>query len=200
MKWPLPVISEEHKRAIARIVARSSLLPHQETVAAFSSAIFPSCRRKSDKQIAQTMILPDGRQGIYDNNATPTWAICWAHGIQGERPKGWTVAHIWSAAEDIDCYTHLANIALVPEALSTTTDKSGPLTQYLRWHSFQIYGWKPEGSEIPTEPKDYNEIKWCYLERIENPHEEIRRNFTRSRDKRVKALRGIGYSPPMVAG
>lgn len=196
MKWPQPEIRAEDQQTIARIVAHSSLLPNPDTVAAFPNAVFPTCRRKRESDIAQVFSSTGVAMGIYDNNATPTWAICWTHGIEGKRPKGWTVAHVWPSSDDIDGYTRLANLALVPEALSTTTDKSGPLTDYLRWHAWIIYKWKPKNSKLPVEPSRYREIDWQYLEKLLNPREALGLKFGKSNDKRARALRELGYSPP----
>jgi hypothetical protein len=43
-----------------------------------------------------------------------------------------------------EAYTHLANLAMVPEPFASLTDKNGPLTVFLRWHAWEVYGWKPE--------------------------------------------------------
>lgn len=150
---------------LAQIVAKTSWLPHPDIVSQFSSALFPTIRRDNDAQIRRRERVMSGESaiGMFDNNRTPKLALAWTHGIEGAT-TGWTIAHVWPSSKQISAYTHLANLALIPEALSTTTDKNGPLTNYLRWHSWEKYRWRPSNEPEPTEPPGYKEISWRYLQ------------------------------------
>jgi hypothetical protein len=128
---------------------------------------------------------------MYDDNATPEWALFWPHGLIGTRPKGWAVAHVWPSCGDVDSYTHLANLALVPESFSGLTDKNGALTTFLRWHAWTVYHWKPISAGVPTQPGGYHEIQWRYLDRTDNPTALIRREFERRNNQRTRILRPI---------
>jgi len=129
--------------------------------------------------------------GMYDDNATPEWAIRWSHEMKGGRPKGWTVAHVWPES-DRHSYTHLANLALVPEPFATLTDKNGPLTAFLRWHAWHIYRWKPAREPRPTRPHGYGAIKWKYLEAgTADPKGAILRKLTERTNQRVLILKRI---------
>ena len=87
---------------------------------------------------------------MYDDNTTPRWATLWAHGTgRASGCPGWGFAHVWSASDDINSYTHLANLAMIPECFASLTDKNGPLTGYLRWHAWTVYGWKPDHVDPP---------------------------------------------------
>ena len=136
--------------------------------------------------------------GMYDDNATPEWAIFWAHDLDGPRPKGWTIAHVWPASDDISSYTHLANLAMVREPFASLTDKTGPLTGFLRWHGWDVYGWKPEQQAEPTKPDGYDEIQWRYLASVADPKALIRQRLIASDNQRTKILRPIMESRQML--
>lgn len=174
---------------LAKVVAKTSYLPHPDTVKALSGAVFPTSRNNRRRI---TEIIEGGKVvGMYDDNATPEWAIFWAHGLMGKRPKGWAIVHVWPESADIACYTHLANLAMVPECFATLTDKTGPLTSFLRWHAKSVYGWKPKTKEEPLKPIGYDEISWRYLLFFDNPREFIRQRLVELNNQRVKILRPL---------
>jgi hypothetical protein len=175
--------------ALAKIVAKTSYLPHRDTVKALGGAAFPTARnnRKRITKIENGGVVV----GMYDDNATPEWAIFWSHGFKGKRPKGWTIAHVWPESADITCYTHLANLVMVPECLASLTDKTGPLTSFLRWHSQSVYGWKPEKQKAPQQPVGYDEIVWRYLPRFDDPKGSIRQRLAELDNQRVQILRSV---------
>lgn len=115
----------------------------------------------------------------------------WTHGLTGVRPKGWTIAHVWPASDDIDSYTHIANLAMVPEPFANLTDKIGPLTAFLRWHSWHVYGWKPKLMAEPTKPDRFDDIRWRYLESEENPRALLREQIYKRNNDRTRILRPI---------
>jgi hypothetical protein len=187
MAWPNPDIPFHHHPTLAQIVAQTSWLPHPNTVSRFGRSVFPTQRKKSDSQIGMPVQNEGKVIGIYDNNTTPKWALAWSHGLSGST-AGWTLAHVWPSSEDVTGYTHLANLVLVPEALSATTDKQAPVTHYLRWHAWSVYGWKPKEATIPLEPQCYAEMQWRYLPEIKDPLGEIFLKLTQSKDRRAKLL------------
>jgi len=195
---PIPAVEllHQHRPALAEMVANTSWLPNQTAITHLGRAVFPTSRAKA-KHPRFSLIEENGAVvGMYDDNATPEWALFWAHGLQGTRPKGWTVAHVWSASDDIKAYTHVANLALIPEPLASLTDKNGPLTGYLRWHSWEVYGWKPDRAAEPAKPADYDQVKdkWRYLAAIEDPQAWIRQRFNMLDNQRTRILRPIMHS------
>src|SRR5690606_15683396 len=152
MRFPLPDPLHEHTPRLVRLVAATSWLPHPDTVRQLGRAVFPTTRYRNGKP-RFAHILRDGEPiGMYDDNATPEWALIWPHDIDGTRPNGWTIAHGWPDGDELDSYTHPANLLMVPESLAGLTDKTGPLTSYLRWHAWSAYGWKPAKAHDPVEP------------------------------------------------
>ena len=128
---------------------------------------------------------------MFDDNATPEWAMFWAHGLTGTRPKGWTIAHVWPTSDDMASFTHLANLAMIPEPLASLTDKVGPLVAYLRWHAWEVYGWKPTAASTPIKPPVYDSISWRYLPHIDDPKTAIRQRFCNLSNQRTSLLRPI---------
>lgn len=128
---------------------------------------------------------------MHDDNITPTWALLWAHGISGGSRTGWTFAHVWTASDDINWYTHPANLVMVPECLASLTDKSGPLTAYLQWHAWTAYGWKPEHLAQPEMPTGYHNLKRRYFAKFDSPRSFVAQQIAEHDNKRVRLLRPI---------
>lgn len=194
-QFPKIEIPENLYLVLANAVAKTSWLPHPDTVKELNGAAFPTIRQRA-KNPRLTRIMESGKAiGMYDDNATPEWALVWAHEIIGSRPKGWTIAHVWPVTDCIHSYTHLANLVLVPECFGSLTDKVGPLTQFLRWHSWQVYGWKPKMAEMPQKPSGYEKIEWRYLEKGQNPKRLIEEKLLRRNNQRAKFLRSLSTPP-----
>ncbi len=183
---------DEYVVPLAKMVARTAYLPAPETVAALNGAVFPTTR---DSQARITPIEREGAViGMYDDNTTPRWALLWAHGISGvgKMPSaGWTFAHVWSASDDIDSYTNLANLAMIPECFASLTDKNGPLTRFLQWHAWEKYHWKPNARGQPTRPNGYELITWNYFPHIADPVAFIRVQLGKATCKRSQILKPL---------
>lgn len=179
----------EHFLTLARIVAETSWLPDPETVRKMDGAIFPTFRNRNKR--AQPIEDAGKIIGMYDDNATAHWALLWCHGILTKCPSGWSISHVWALKNDIKSFTHLANLVLIPECLAGLSDKRGPLTEYLRWHSWKIYGWKPDFAPELRCPEGYDDIKWRYFEKIDDPVKIIRDRINKLKNQRVRILRPI---------
>lgn len=190
-RMPVPVLEPlgDDEQILVRIAAARTYLPHPKTVAQFPGAVFPTIR--NPRQREQPVEFEGRITGMYDDNTTPRWALLWAHGIPGKSKqptKGWTISHVWDRSKDISAYTHLANLALLPEYLGSLSDKQGPLTHHLRFHAWHVYGWRPEGSEIPVEPSSYGAIQWHYFDPVDDPVGFLRAEFSKGNCGRCKAL------------
>lgn len=189
---PIPESLDEYALALAEIIVKKSWVPHPKVVRALGRAVFPTVRAKKDHPRLSEIRQGKNVLGMYDDNTTPRWALLWAHGIRATgHPSGWTFAHVWENADDIEAYTHLANLVMVPECLASLTDKSGPLTTFLRWHAWTAYQWKPSSENEPAKPECYDELKWRYLDKSENPREIIKQRLTELGNERVLILRPI---------
>lgn len=191
MRIPDIEVLSGYSVSLVAMVAKTSWLPNCEVVEAIKTAVFPTIRYKSSHK-RFSHIEEDGvAVGMYDDNATPEWALFWPHGLTGTRPKGWTVAHVWPTSGDIDSYTNIANLALVPEPFANLTDKKGPLTAFLRWHAWQTYGWKPKQVSVPTEPEGYDGVEWRYLPPKADPKALVRSRLYKLNNERARILRPI---------
>jgi hypothetical protein len=182
---------DDYFPSLCRMVAETSWLPHPDTVRAMGRAVFPTSRARKDHPRFEP-ILHDGRKiGMYDDNTTPTWALLWTHGIVGGSRTGWAFAHVWTASDDVNSYTHPANLAMVPECLASLTDKSGPLTAYLRWHAWTSYGWKPDHVAQPDMPTGFTDLEWRYFAKFDEPRSFIARRIAKLDNARIRFLRPI---------
>jgi hypothetical protein len=180
-------VPAEYCVTLAQMVADTSWLPHPNTVKGLGGAAFPTVRaRKNHPRL--THVLENGQPiGMYDDNATPAWTLLWSHEVKGRR-KGWTVAHVWAETDCIDSFTQLANLALIPECFGSLTDKTGPLTNFLRWHAWQAYQWKPAQHAEPTKPDGYDSITWRYFEYVPDPKALILQRLKKLNNQRTRVL------------
>ena len=176
----------------AEAVAKTSYMPNPAVVRTVAGAVFPTTRNQKARRTA--IEGENGVVGMYDDNTTPRWALLWAHGFGGiskNGSKGWTFAHVWPTKDDRDSYTNLANLAMIPECFGSLTDKDGPVTHYLRWHAWIIYGWKPPGKPVPAKPPEYDSLVWRYFDAIDNPVGFIAAQFEKGGCKRCEILRPL---------
>lgn len=187
MPFSGPPKLEDDIAAIAALAARHCRLPHPDVVARCGAAIFPTIR---DQQRRGTL---DTERGLLlDDNATPRWALFWAHRMpQTHHPRGWTIAHVWKATKDPAAYTHLANLCLMPECLGSLSDKDGPLCRFLEHHAWSVYRWRPETASVPEKPEGYDEIRWSYLDSHPDPIGFIRERVMTLGNQRVAVLRDL---------
>jgi len=83
---------------------------------------------------------------------------------------------------------------MLPEYLSSLTDKAGPLGVYLRYHAWATYGWKPSEEDEPQQPSGYEAISWSYLRQEPDPKGVIRARVEELDNERCKLLRSLGGS------
>lgn len=178
-----------HVEELISAVSSYVLLPNAAVVAALGGAVFPSVR---DQQHRITVSSVNGRKLLLDDNTTARWAMLWSHGYTTTaHPKGWTFAHVWPLPKDPECYTHVANLAMMPEYLASLSDKDGPLGAYLRYHAWAKYRWKPSGEAEPEEPEGYPAVSWRYLREEADPIGVIDSRVSELQNKRCKLLRSL---------
>jgi hypothetical protein len=171
---------------LVRIAAKHCLLPHPNVVGAFGCAVFPAIR---DQRNRLTLSESNGQPVLLDDNVTARWALLWSHGISATHHlSGFTFAHVWGAVKDPSAYTHLANLAMMPEYLASLSDKDGPFAHFLRFHAWTRYGWKPAGYPEPPRPDGFDSIEWRYLEDHPNPLGFVRDRLATLKNQRTTLL------------
>ena len=164
---PEPDSLETEALGLARIVAQYSLFPNAEVVAQFPGPVMPSIRANKALGPRGTTIALAGKSYVLDDNTIPRWSLLIAHGFGPSLPsgcRGWSFAHIWPEPQCPESYTCLANLAMVPEHLTSLTDKTSPVASYLRFHAWHRYDWKPPSREVPAKPSGFDTIEWRYFD------------------------------------
>lgn len=73
--------------------------------------------------------------------------------------KNYMVCHIWPGTTyDERYHTLLANLVLIPRILANLSDHFNKVIDVLKYRSYDLYGWHPEGTEIPQRPYYYPQI------------------------------------------
>ncbi|MCY4611599.1 MAG: hypothetical protein OXC38_07885 [Gammaproteobacteria bacterium] len=184
-----PDISEDIAELV-KIAVRHCRLPHPDVVKRMDGAVFPAVRGRKEQR-GETGIV-DGRRILYDDNTAPRWALLWAHGFSTTaHPKGWVFAHVWDDVKAPDAYTHLANLAMMPESFGGLSDKQGPLVPYLRHHAEAAYGWWPDSRDPVAKPPGYDDLVWNCFDPIPDPMGVIRERISKSNAQRAIVLREL---------
>ncbi|KAF0093025.1 MAG: hypothetical protein E1N59_3215 [Puniceicoccaceae bacterium 5H] len=185
-KIPPPPSLDSVGLYFAKIAAETFRFPHPDVVNRRSGPVFPSVRARARR--GKRLEEVDGV--MLDDNTTPRWALLWSHGYSATgHPSGWVVAHVWEDADNVSSYTNLANLVLVPEPLSSLTDKRGPLVPFLRYHADQVYNWRPTDSDAPECPSGYRKLRWRYLPDGGDLVEERLGSLCNERVKRLRKQR-----------
>lgn len=75
--------------------------------------------------------------------------------------KNYMVCHIWPGTTyDERYHTLLANLVLIPRILANLSDYFNAVIDVLKYRSYELYGWHPEGTEVPQRPS-YYPLVWC---------------------------------------
>ncbi len=191
---PGVTLHEDSKIELAQLFASTSWLPSPDVVKQFSKAVFPSIRANKDNKRRTPIIDKGNTVGLYDDNCTPTWAIMWSHGYPGigRYVPDYALAHIYGCPQNINAFTNLANILLVPKYFASLTDGNGPLLPYLKYHSLKAYEWHPESVDESNilKPEGYDSINWRYLEsKSADPHDFIKSHLAHSKGETARILR-----------
>lgn len=99
-----------------------------------------------------------GRNGdiILDDNTYANNAIKWAVGIRRKDIENYEVCHIWSGTcHDVRFHTAIPNLVLIPSALASLSDESEEVQAALRYRSYKLYKWVPDGEYPPRRPDVY---------------------------------------------
>jgi hypothetical protein len=94
-----------------------------------------------------------------DKNNYPNTAIKRAIGLDRDVDK-YHACHIWpDSCYDERYHTCIANLVLLPRAIAGLSDHDTLTQQSLRYRSYELYNWHPEGEAPPKMPNGYPN-KW----------------------------------------
>lgn len=146
-------------QSVSHAVAAHSVFLHPDTVRQTGGKpVFHHVRDMTRRRTFGE--LDDGTPVMFDDNDGPTKAFLWA----AQRSKGPDTQynHIWGDPRNVQTYTALWNLCATPSFLAKTTDGANhpEVVQLLRYRSYDLYGFVPEGEEIPAKPVYYSEIRW----------------------------------------
>lgn len=77
--------------------------------------------------------------------------------------KNYMVCHIWPGTTYDGRYlvsylTLLANLILIPRILANLSDYFSAVIDVLKYRSYELYGWHPEGTATPQRPSYYPQV------------------------------------------
>ncbi|MDE6223772.1 MAG: hypothetical protein K2M49_08790 [Muribaculaceae bacterium] len=73
--------------------------------------------------------------------------------------KNYMVCHIWPGTTNNERYhTLLANLVLIPRILANLSDYFNAVIDVLKYRSYELYGWHPDGTEVPQRPSYYPKV------------------------------------------
>lgn len=144
--------------SIVDAVAAHTIFLHPDTVAQTGGEpLFPVIRDPTRRgvvdSVADVVVM-------YDDNTTPTRAYLWS----AQRSPGRDVQynHLWGDPRNPSTYTALWNLAVTPAFLAKTTDGSNhpDVVAALRYRSYELFGYYPDGEAAPIRPSKYERLTW----------------------------------------
>lgn len=93
--------------------------------------------------------------------------------------KDYEACHIWGLVDDCHYYTSIANLVLIPRAISGMSDHCQAVIDLLRYESYKRFGILPKGQVIPQKPQGYNSLNG----EIEMSHSKLHNKFMRKQWK-----------------
>ncbi|OIN61208.1 hypothetical protein [Arsenicibacter rosenii] len=154
----LQSILDQTHGGVAQAFAQFALFSHPDTVAQTNNkALFPIIRTRNNKDRGKVLI--DEKLVLCDNTSCHH-AFLWTHSLKSEEIQDVQFNHVYSINKP-EYYTSLANICVTPAFLAKLTDGNDEIKALLRYRVWDIYGFVPEGFEIPPKPTQYDELKWA---------------------------------------
>lgn len=149
---------QKHNINLATLVAETALWAnpdvHKRLAEKGNLAWFPKIRRARGKTEKRGNFSEEGIK--FDDNTAANQAIKKAIGINRKDINGYETCHIWEkTCYDERYHTAVANLVLLPRSLASLTDHYKPIKEMLKYRAYELYGWHPEGTEVPKKPNDY---------------------------------------------
>lgn len=187
------LIDNSHYKSLAQAMASLTLFSHPETVRQTGGkAVFRTIRGpRSPGAFAEV----NGMRVMLDDNKSASDAFKWVHGITS-RLRDIQFNHVYTASQDVEAYTSLANICVTPAFIAKLTDSTSPITSaLLKYRVFDLYGWTPVGIEAPNKPEGYDELDWApTLPPVDDVKAALEARMARKpKDRTVKSVKELGW-------
>jgi hypothetical protein len=66
----------------------------------------------------------------------------------------YTVCHIWDLVHNVNYFSEIRNLVLIPSGLHALSDNIPFIIDMLRYRAWELYGWSPNGVK-PMKPANY---------------------------------------------
>ena len=155
-------IMEEDLKLLIDIISRTSMWVNPEIYKSIK-IVYPNTRRMRGVKEKRGQIINGVR--LWDNQpaATALWKAL------GDKASHSHVCHIYEgSAWDPNHFTNLANITAFPKGIASLSEWE-PIADVLKYHSYQIYGYKGPENKIPDIPEYYPKI-W---ENVDLPSQKV---------------------------
>jgi len=189
------VLAASPYHGVEQAVASLAAFTNPETVAQANGHNLFRIVRGPIPQRGQIVDYRDGGQVLLDDNTGPTDAFLWANGVRRGQYSDVQFCHIWQAADDVQAYTNLANICVLPAFLAKLSDTHPRIVLMLRWRAEQLYGWRPStASSVPHDPT-FEHLEWAAPLKPNDALEETLRTemATKPRSRTTTSCREIGW-------
>ena len=131
---------------------------------------YAKCRDNNVKKGQQTKDR-NGLVCIADDNTEANKAIKNAvlasPSMNGIKPAGgyrlfkdYEACHIWGLVDDCHYYTSIANLVLIPRAISGLSDHCQAVKEMLQYEAYKRFNILPKGQTVPKRPQFYNHLEW----------------------------------------
>lgn len=136
------------RQTLLEVIAETSIWAPVEGIK--PGPVYPGVKRGRPKDIGKLL------NGVrIDDNTYAARAIGEAVSATAEF-EDFEVWHIWPGTTyDERYHTLLQNLVMIPRALAALADQREDVTEMLKYRAWELYGWRPEGKEIPRRPEAY---------------------------------------------
>lgn len=151
--------ANRHQIHLSVLVAETGLWVHPDVHARIvretgKPAMFPHVRRARIGQGEKRGQVIDGIR--LDDNSYANVALKRALGLHRLQLEGFEVCHIWPrTCYDQRFHTAIANMVLLPRSLAALSDHDLEIQASLQYRAYELYGWYPEGADVPVQPAFY---------------------------------------------
>ena len=121
-----------------------------------NALMYPNLRRKSGKEEKRRTFIGDV---CLDDNTYVNRSF--KAGFENITFENYTVCHIWAKVKEIDAFSEVRNLALIPSGLHALSDHFPNIIDILKFRAFKLYKWWPKEENCPQTPSYYPaDDKW----------------------------------------